>query len=218
MRPTVPFTPVRRIGSSNVVKLSFLNGTAPDYVTVGHTRFNGFLYVNKPRQCSKCGRFGHANSVCNKKERCSRCDGKHQHDTCDAEVPWRPNCKKQHEATSHQFSVYETARYISTYESANNVDYRSARSVVKPSSVKAQSSECDLHPRQSKNLKEASKDATIPPTSDTEILYLPHNLRVQGYPESNLNLHVTNAKTPAVKRRKTTRFPRRPKTNVSLIY
>lgn len=121
-------------------------------VTVGHTRFNGFLYVNKPRQCSKCGRFGHANSVCNKKERCSRCDGKHQHDTCDAEVPWRPNCKKQHEATSHQFSVYETARNISTYQSANNVDYRSARSVAKPSSVKAQSSECDLHPRQSKNL------------------------------------------------------------------
>ncbi|KAG0434314.1 hypothetical protein HPB47_019197, partial [Ixodes persulcatus] len=39
IRATVPVTHVRRLEKSDIVKLAFATETAPEYVTLGHTRF-----------------------------------------------------------------------------------------------------------------------------------------------------------------------------------
>ncbi|KAG0433648.1 hypothetical protein HPB47_019685 [Ixodes persulcatus] len=72
-----PGTQARRLGKSEVVKLIFTTGTPPDHIYVGHTRYQVLPYLEKPRQCPKCNRFGHIASTCTKAQKCSRCGADH---------------------------------------------------------------------------------------------------------------------------------------------
>ncbi|KAG0442838.1 hypothetical protein HPB47_015570 [Ixodes persulcatus] len=170
---TVPVTQVRRLGKSDIVKLAFATETAPEYVTLGHTRFKILPYTDKPRQCPKCSRFGHVASVCNKVERCSRCGGNHQRSACEAKEPQCINCKKDHESTSRQCTFYKTEKKISAYCSENNVNYTAARSVVKPSGPRHQDPEQRSHHRQSNETEKASQVVVIPPARDADFPPLP---------------------------------------------
>lgn len=172
IRATVPVTQVRRLGKSDIVKLAFATETAPEYVTLGHTRFKILPYTNKPRQCPKCSRFGHVASVCNKVERCSRCGGNHQRSACDAEKPQCVNCKKNHKSTSRQCAFYKTEKKISAYCSENNVNYTAARSVVKPSGPRHQDPEQRSHHRRTE-IDKALKVVVIPPATDADFPPLP---------------------------------------------
>ncbi|KAG0410822.1 hypothetical protein HPB47_012057 [Ixodes persulcatus] len=59
VRVKSPGTQARRLGKSEVVKVISITGTPPDHVYVGHTRYQVLPYLEKPRQCPKCNRFGH---------------------------------------------------------------------------------------------------------------------------------------------------------------
>ncbi|KAH6920801.1 hypothetical protein HPB50_028211 [Hyalomma asiaticum] len=54
-----PVKSVRRLGTSENVRIVFATETAPEYIVLGYTRYRVFKYIECPRQCSKCQRFGH---------------------------------------------------------------------------------------------------------------------------------------------------------------
>ncbi|KAM7284682.1 hypothetical protein ISCGN_001776 [Ixodes scapularis] len=151
----VSITQVRRMGQSEVIKLVFASETIPEYATVGHMRFKIFPYVEKPRQCLKCRRFGHIASTCSKPLSCSRCGGDHDLLTCEADAPTCVNCKGQHDSTSRHCPVYRKEKVISNYRSANKVDYLSAKEAVKSPNKRYETEQ-----RQSANKTTIAQEAT----------------------------------------------------------
>ncbi|CAN7952177.1 unnamed protein product, partial [Ixodes pacificus] len=130
LREKAPVIQARRLGTSEAVKLTFSSGAACEHVYIGHTRYEVFPYLEKPRQCPKCNRFGHIASTCSKAQRCSRCGGEHDISTCGAEKPKCTNCSKRHDATSPRCPMYKVEKQITNYKSSNNMDYTSAKSAI----------------------------------------------------------------------------------------
>ncbi|KAG0415251.1 hypothetical protein HPB47_007584 [Ixodes persulcatus] len=64
VRATALVISISRLGRSESVKVVFSTDTLPGYVTVGYTRFKLQPYIEKPRQCWKCGRVGHVRTAC----------------------------------------------------------------------------------------------------------------------------------------------------------
>ncbi|KAG0412021.1 hypothetical protein HPB47_010855 [Ixodes persulcatus] len=105
LREKAPVIQVRRLGTSEAVKITFASGATCEHVYIGHTRYEVFPYLERPRQCPKCNRFGHIASTCSKAQRCSRCGGEHDVSTCEAEQPKCTNCSKRHDATAEYVAV-----------------------------------------------------------------------------------------------------------------
>ncbi|KAH6919491.1 hypothetical protein HPB50_029521 [Hyalomma asiaticum] len=100
-----PVKSVRRLGTSENVRIVFATKTAPEFIILGYTRYRVFKYIECPRQCSKCQRFGHVAGACRLPMRCPRCGGNHNRSSCATEQLPRTNCKKQHESTSSRCRV-----------------------------------------------------------------------------------------------------------------
>lgn len=130
VRATVPVVSARRLGSSEVVQMVFQGTKAPEHVSIGYTRFKVLPYIERPRQCTKCRRFGHIASTCQMPLRCVRCGKDHDKAVCSAEQPRCPNCKKMHESTSRRCPIFKTEEAISMYRTENRVSYASARVAV----------------------------------------------------------------------------------------
>ncbi|KAH6919404.1 hypothetical protein HPB50_029608 [Hyalomma asiaticum] len=110
-----PVKSVRRLGTSENVRTVFATETAPEYIVLGYTRYRVFKYIECPRQCSKCQRFGHVAGACRLPVRCPRCGGNHDRSSCATEQLQCPNCKKQHESTSSQCCVLHKEKEIHNY-------------------------------------------------------------------------------------------------------
>ncbi|CAN7937988.1 unnamed protein product, partial [Ixodes hexagonus] len=151
LRAKVPVISVRRLGSSEVVKVVF-GTTPPEYVTVGYTRFKVYPYFENPLQCSKCHRFGHVKGVCEESPCCTRCAGQHDPTHCEAETKCK-NCRKTHEATSRQGPVYITEKAVLHNRRENNVDYMTAKAAIAstPLASTSQSSHPNAHIREAPN-------------------------------------------------------------------
>lgn len=74
--------------------------------------------------------WGHIESVCQGKRCCSRCGGDHGLDTCSAGQPHCVNCKRQHEASSHQCPVYKKEQHVFELRTTLKTDYKSARNAI----------------------------------------------------------------------------------------
>ncbi|CAN7996510.1 unnamed protein product [Ixodes hexagonus] len=171
---TVPVTLVKRLGSSEVVKLVFATETLPEHVPVGHIRYKVLQYADKPRQCHKCRRFGHIQTACSHVQRCSRCGGAHDRIDCKADQPWCVNCKTTHEATSRNCPSYKTEAAVSSYRQAHKVSYPLAKSAVlsdnrnKVTGTRNPSSKKDQR-------KKLEKETMTPPLDDNNFPALPSN-------------------------------------------
>ncbi|KAH6939301.1 hypothetical protein HPB50_016927 [Hyalomma asiaticum] len=89
-----------------------------------------FKYIECPRQCSKCQRFGHVAGACRLPVRCPRCGGNHDRSFCATEQLQCPNCKKQHESTSSRCRVLRKEKEIHNYKMNHNVGYISAKAAI----------------------------------------------------------------------------------------
>ncbi|KAH6935039.1 hypothetical protein HPB50_002994 [Hyalomma asiaticum] len=89
-----------------------------------------FKYIECPRQCSKCQRFGHVAGACRLPMRCPRCGGNHDRSSCATEQLQCPNCKKQHESTSSRCRVLRKEKEIHNYKINHNVGYISAMAAI----------------------------------------------------------------------------------------
>lgn len=120
----------RRLGTSEVVQIVFQTSTLPEHVCVGYTRYRVLPYIEKPRQCTNCNRFGHISSTCLMPLRCVRCGKAHNREACTADQPRCPNCKKQHESTSRRCPSFQAEEAISVYRSTHHVSYVAARAAI----------------------------------------------------------------------------------------
>ncbi|KAH6944981.1 hypothetical protein HPB50_006557 [Hyalomma asiaticum] len=89
-----------------------------------------FKYIECPRQCSKCQRFGHVAGACRLPVRCPRCGGNHDRFFCATEQLQCPNCKKQHESTSSRCRVLRKEKEIHNDKMNHNVGYISAKAAI----------------------------------------------------------------------------------------
>lgn len=167
LREKAPVIQVRRLGTSEAVKLTFSSGVTCEHVYIGHTRYEVFPYLEKPRQCPKCNRFGHIASTCSKAQRCSRCGGEHDISTCGAEQPKCTNCSKRHDATSPRCPIYKVEKQIANYKSSNNMDYTSAKSAI-ISNQETRGAGRYWTPRRRPQRTNEDKGITIPLNSENE--------------------------------------------------
>ncbi|KAM7295065.1 uncharacterized protein ISCGN_024570 [Ixodes scapularis] len=136
VRATAPVISISRLGKSESVKVVFSTDTLPEYVTVGYTRFKLQPYIEKPRQCWKCGRFGHVQTACTNDVRCTRCGGAHDRMKCEAADLLCTNCGKAHDSTSHLCPVYQREKKIYQYKSEAKVGYTTAKAALLSSKEK----------------------------------------------------------------------------------
>ncbi|KAH7955562.1 hypothetical protein HPB52_001368 [Rhipicephalus sanguineus] len=126
-----PVRSVRRLGTSENVRIVFVTESAPEYVILGYTRYRVYKYIEAPRQCTKCQRFGHVAGACRLQARCSRCGGNHDRSACGNEEPQCPNCTKKHESTSTHCPILRKEKRIHNYKVENNVGYQMAKDAVR---------------------------------------------------------------------------------------
>ncbi|KAL1479256.1 hypothetical protein MTO96_051996 [Rhipicephalus appendiculatus] len=126
-----PVRSVRRLGTSENVRIVFVTESAPEHVILGYTRYRVYKYIEAPRQCTKCQRFGHVAGACRLQARCSRCGGNHDRSACGNEEPQCPNCRKKHESTSTRCPILRKEKRIHNYKVENNVGYQLAKDAVR---------------------------------------------------------------------------------------
>lgn len=87
--------------SSRVVVTFSTTRPRPKVLDLGFTKHRVFDYVEPPRRCFKCQRFGHVSSRCQDRARCSHCSGLHDVRDCDvvSSPPKCINCKAAHKAS-----------------------------------------------------------------------------------------------------------------------
>lgn len=137
IRGTVPARQVRRLGTSDVVKIIFQTNAPPAYVKIGYTRFPVLSYIEKPPKCSKCCRFGHIESTCVNTARCTRCGSPHDGNACEAEKPRCPNCKQSHDFSSTLCPAYRREKAIYRHKSEHGTGYLVAKTAVLSTKVPA---------------------------------------------------------------------------------
>lgn len=161
LRQKTPVKSVRRLGKlSKSVRIVFATETAPEHVFLGYTRYRVYPYVQTPRQCTKCQRFGHVATMCRLPSRCARCGGSHESSACDADNPRCPNCGNSHESTFARCPVLRKEKAIHKLKGDKNIDYKSAKATLNEQRGKGAA----WKKLPSKNQKAAKKPA---PASET---------------------------------------------------
>lgn len=71
-------------------------------IFIGAVWYSGEVYNRRCRltQCFKCWRYGHLAAVCPHEERCGKCSGGHNHQTCSSQRLECTGCGGEHEARS----------------------------------------------------------------------------------------------------------------------
>lgn len=205
LRGTTAVRHVRRLGSSEVVKIVFTTTTLPAHVTIGYTRFPILSYIEKPPKCSKCCRFGHVDGACNNEARCARCGNSHVTSACDAESPRCPNCKQSHESTSPRCPVYKREQAIYRHKSETGTGYLAAKTAVLsakgPPSKVTSLPPSDISPHLSSTVEfpHLSNRATVDePSISGRRLVHPLKRTTVG---SNTDTSATKRREPSTKRR-----------------
>lgn len=131
VRSVVPIRAVRRLGSSQTVRIDFDSPSLPQHVYVGLVRHAVDTFISSPVQCRRCGVFGHVLAVCHHPASCIRCGKSHLETDCVATQPVCVNCGKDHEATSPQCPKWQEERSVCRYRSTHNVSFGEARDALK---------------------------------------------------------------------------------------
>ncbi|KAL3881672.1 hypothetical protein ACJMK2_028082 [Sinanodonta woodiana] len=86
----------------------------PAHVRIGPhgTKVKLRQYINTPRYCNICCKWGHFSSRCCSHQRCGKCGGKHT-GTCFIKIPKCANCRADHKSYNTQcpIAVHENLSY-----------------------------------------------------------------------------------------------------------
>lgn len=130
VKSAVPIRALRRLGTSQTVRIDFDSPCLPQHVYVGLVRHAVDAYISSPVQCRRCGVFGHVLAACHHPASCLRCGKSHLQSECGTAQPVCVNCGKDHEATSPQCSKWQEERSVCRYRSEHNVTFGEARDAV----------------------------------------------------------------------------------------
>ncbi|KAL3196582.1 hypothetical protein MRX96_015442 [Rhipicephalus microplus] len=125
-----PVRSVRRLVASENIRIVFVAKSAPEHVILGYTQYRVHKYIEAPRQCTKCQRFGQVAGACRLQARCSRCGGNGDRSSCENEEPQCPNCKKNMNPTSTHCPILRKEKRIHNYKVENKVGYRMTKDAV----------------------------------------------------------------------------------------
>jgi len=109
------------------ILLIFNQGAAPEYVTIGYTRYLTRAYIPVPTRCNKCQRFNHTAKACRGKETCSRCAGEHSYEHCPDNTKVKcANCQEAHSAAYKGCVKYQTATKVVRLAESSGLSYAAA--------------------------------------------------------------------------------------------
>ncbi|CAN7939439.1 unnamed protein product, partial [Ixodes hexagonus] len=135
IRSTVRIIRLRRLGTSESVKINFAGTELPSHVLLGHVRHSVAVFKDRPIQCKKCSGFGHRAIACKRPPGCSRCGenhvttGKEKVDCTDRPAKCL-NCKGSHEATSPLCPRWKHEQDILAYAKNHDLSFPSAKSAL----------------------------------------------------------------------------------------
>lgn len=210
-RGAVQVMKARRLGTSEVVQLVFQTSTLPEHVCVGYTRFKVLPYTDKPRQCTKCHRFGHIESTCQASFRCVRCGKQHDRKECTAEQPRCPNCGREHESTSRRCPAFRTEEAISKYRSENGVGYIPAREAIVPSKPGKSNAQRTRHFPSHNTVDKASASQKPGAHRGTQVSQGDSHSEVVNdevnFPQLPVNVTLVKPDKPSVRRERSSKTP-----------
>ena len=110
----------RRTQTARVARICFDSRSLPDNVIIGGRRLTVKPFVNRPRQCNSCWKFGHPNRYCRSTPVCPKCAASdHTKDACTATTFLCSNCGEAHPAFSDKcrfYAFHSRVRHLQTEE------------------------------------------------------------------------------------------------------
>lgn len=101
-----------RSAPNPMVKLLFRGRAAPTHIMAGYIRVQVDEWLNPPKRCGWCQRYGHVSRHCRRRDpACAYCAGKHPTDSCPREGKEKcAGCGGAHTADSRECQLWKEAR------------------------------------------------------------------------------------------------------------
>ena len=117
---------------STSLKCIFEADKLPIAITIAHSYYRVRPYVEEPRRCYNCQRFGHMAGSCRSSTKCRICGENHKQELCNKppELSKCANCGGGHVANSRDCEIYNTAWEIEKIKAHKDTSYAAARSEV----------------------------------------------------------------------------------------
>ena len=110
---------------STAVKISFNEPDLPTELTIGHSFYKVWPFVNLPVQCYRCQRLGHTAQGCRAKVRCLICGGEHNKEVCSSQQVKCANCSGTHTANSRYCNQMRVALEMEREKAHKKAGYMS---------------------------------------------------------------------------------------------
>src|SRR5664279_1775923 len=102
----------------------------PDVVKLRYRQYRTRTYVEEPKQCHNCLRFGHLKANCRSTTRCPRCAGNHTYDDCayklQPEAVKCANCGESHSAKYRGCAKFSEVKQVLTVAATTKKSYADA--------------------------------------------------------------------------------------------
>ena len=123
---------------SETVLLTFEGQNLPKNLFIFNVRTNVEAYVQKPRQCYSCFKFGHTSVMCKSPNKlCIMCGHNEHEKECAAPTPCCANCKGPHKSIDSQCPAYQERMKINTIMAFDNISFVEARKLLPKNRLEA---------------------------------------------------------------------------------
>ena len=102
----------------------------PDVIKLRYRQYRTRPYIEEPKQCHNCLRFGHLKANCRSSTRCPRCAGEHAYDDCNKKLQQEAvkcaNCGENHSAMYRGCTKFAEVKKELTVAATTKVSYADA--------------------------------------------------------------------------------------------
>jgi len=102
----------------------------PNVVKLRYRQYRTRTYIEEPKQCHNCLRFGHLKVNCRSTTRCPRCAGNHSYDECTKKLQQEAvrcaNCGENHSAKYRGCAKFAEVKQVLTVAATTKVSYADA--------------------------------------------------------------------------------------------
>lgn len=113
--------------SHSPVLITLLGTVVPDRIKIWLTSIKTSLFVDRPKNCSKCQKFDHSARFCKETvTKCGKCGETHT-EKCTSKQIKCANCAGNHYANSEACEYYQQEKKILEYKSMNRLTITEAR-------------------------------------------------------------------------------------------
>ena len=162
----------------------------PTHVSIGPqgTKVKLQQYINKPRYCKNCCKWGHFSSRCRSHPRCGKCGGKHT-GTCFIKIQKCANCRADHKSYDTQCPIAVQEKVIIRLMDQQNISYNQAKKQHMQKEIIPKAKKAEAQPKPNTTEQNNYKDSTRQALNQEQTLLPPRkrNLDTTANPEIFLN-------------------------------